>query len=315
LIASTVANSTSSASLSIPPIWSTSFTHQISHSHFPEGHFYPRMFNAFRTLFQDDDFSALFPKVGQPAESPFRLMLVLVLQFLGNLSDRQATEAVRTRIDWKYSLYLPLMDIGFYISLLSEFRTRLLQGETMRLALNTLAVTVPEWLRNWIPLTETCDDDAPRLITHVEMTPSTTAYSDMTIEIHTELQAKGVLPKEHIVDLGYIDAKILVISQEELWNDVVGLSKGDYRWQARAGDGFAAENFSVDWQLPQAVCPAGKKSISWTPTVDGHKQEVIKIKFSQKDCIPCPLRPKRTHAQLRPRRTITLRPQPQHEAL
>jgi transposase len=44
------------------------------------------------------------------------------------LSDRQAADAVRERIDWKYALSLELSDPGFDFSLLSEFRTRLLAG-------------------------------------------------------------------------------------------------------------------------------------------------------------------------------------------
>jgi transposase len=104
-------------------------TAEVIHAIFPEGNLYIQMYDAFGTLFQDDDFSTLFPQDGQPAESPFRLMLVLILQFLENLSDRQAADAVRTRIDWKYLLCLRLTDPGFHYSILSEFRTRLLKGE------------------------------------------------------------------------------------------------------------------------------------------------------------------------------------------
>jgi hypothetical protein len=43
-----------------------------------------------------------------------------------DLTDRQAAEAVRTRLDWKYLLGLPLSDPGFDASLLTEFRQRLL---------------------------------------------------------------------------------------------------------------------------------------------------------------------------------------------
>jgi transposase len=54
------------------------------------------------TLYRDEDFSALFPPCGQAALSPWLLALVTILQFRENLSDRQAAEAVRARIDWKY---------------------------------------------------------------------------------------------------------------------------------------------------------------------------------------------------------------------
>ena len=71
---------------------------------------------------------AAFPKGGQPGLPPWRLALVTILQFRENLSDRQAAEAVRARIDWKYLLGLELTDAGFDFSVLSEFRTRLLRG-------------------------------------------------------------------------------------------------------------------------------------------------------------------------------------------
>lgn len=80
------------------------------------------------TIFQDELFQDLFPRRGQPAETPWRLALVTVLQFVEGLSDRQAAEAVRTRIDWKYALRLELEDLGFNFSVLCEFRSRLLQG-------------------------------------------------------------------------------------------------------------------------------------------------------------------------------------------
>src|SRR5215472_3373669 len=79
-------------------------------------------------VFQDELFASCFPRRGQPAEAPWRLALVTVLQFVEGLSDRQAAEAVRTRIDWKYALRLDLEDLGFDFSVLCEFRSRLLQG-------------------------------------------------------------------------------------------------------------------------------------------------------------------------------------------
>jgi transposase len=161
---------------------------------FPNGNLYMQWYETFGTLFEDQDFAALFSAEGQPALSPMRLCLVLLLQFAEGLSDRQAAEAVRTRIDWKYLLCLELTDTGFHYSVLSEFRGRLvtngaeaqifnrvlelcrakglikkrglqrsdstevlaairtlnrleLVGETLRAALNALAVAAPEWTR------------------------------------------------------------------------------------------------------------------------------------------------------------------------
>src|SRR5258708_38010773 len=78
------------------------------------------------SMYQDADFADLFPRRGRAAEAPWRLALVTVLQALENLSDRQAAEMVRGRLDWKYALSLPLDDQGFDASILVDFRQRLL---------------------------------------------------------------------------------------------------------------------------------------------------------------------------------------------
>ena len=80
-------------------------------------------------MFDDAAFSDLYPALGQPAYAPWRLALVTLMQFREALSDRQAAEAVRARIDWKYLLALDLADPGFDHSVLCEFRTRLLEHE------------------------------------------------------------------------------------------------------------------------------------------------------------------------------------------
>ncbi len=54
--------------------------------------------------------------------------MVTVLQFTENLTVRQAADAVRGRLDWKYCLGLALEDEGFDFSVLSEFRARLVAG-------------------------------------------------------------------------------------------------------------------------------------------------------------------------------------------
>jgi transposase len=84
------------------------------------------MYDELGMLFQDRDFTDLFPIQGQPAEAPARRALVTILQFMEGLTDRQAAEAVRTRIDWKYLLCLELTDRGFHHTVLSEFRAHLL---------------------------------------------------------------------------------------------------------------------------------------------------------------------------------------------
>src|SRR6266542_519134 len=80
----------------------------------------------------------------QPAESPVRVALATILQFAEGLSDRQAADAVRSRIDWKYLLCLELTDPGFDHTVLSEFRTRLLDGEAELLLFDTLLTQIRE---------------------------------------------------------------------------------------------------------------------------------------------------------------------------
>src|SRR2546428_3013111 len=113
-------------------------TARIAHAAFPKGHPYLTFRDALGTIFQDEDFAALFPAWGQPGLPPWRLALVTIMQLRENLADRQAAEAVRARIDWKYLLSLELTDPGFDFSVLSEFRDRLLAGSAEELLLDTL---------------------------------------------------------------------------------------------------------------------------------------------------------------------------------
>jgi transposase len=103
-------------------------TFNTAHAAFPKGNPCMTLRDHLGTVFSDEQFADLFPKDGQPALAPWKLALVTVLQFGENLSDRQAAESVRARIDWKYLLGLELTDPGFDFSVLSEFRSRLIDG-------------------------------------------------------------------------------------------------------------------------------------------------------------------------------------------
>ena len=173
-------------------------TLRVAKAVFAKGNPYVTLHDELGPIFEDADFTELFSKVGQSALPPWRLALVTIMQFRENLSDRQAAEAVRSRIDWKYLLRLELTDTGFNYSVLSEFRDRLIAGnvehmlldkllarceelglvkaggkqrtdstrvlgairslnrlevvgETLRAALNDLAVLAPEWLQQIVP--------------------------------------------------------------------------------------------------------------------------------------------------------------------
>jgi transposase len=449
-------------------------TARVAHAAFPDGHPSLSLRDEFGAFFQDEQFATLFSHRGQSAEAPWRLALVTILQYAEGLSDRQAADAVRRCIDWKYLLALELTDPGFDFSVLCEFRGRLLEGsqelllfetllehfhrkkllkargrqrtdsthilaavralnrlegagETLRHALNCLAVAAPEWLRRMSPpewaerygrrfdderlpegekerqalaqtigadgyrlleavyaasapawlrelpavqllrqvwvqqfyreegglrfrtekeippaaqfigspydpearyskkestswvgykvhLTETCDPDLPLLITDVQTTPATTADGDVTPRIHAALKERELLPATHLVDTGFLDAGLLVSSREDYQIDLLGPTRPDYRWQARAGQGFAASNFTIHWEERYAVCPEGKQSAKWHEVQDRWGNPVIKIGFASRDCRRCPSRERCTRSVV-PRRTVTVRPEKQHDAL
>ena len=100
-------------------------TAEIARASFPKGNRYMKMRDEMGSIYDDELFADLYPQRGQPAAAPWQLALVTVMQFAENLTDRQAADAVRGRIDWKYALGLEMTDAGFNFSVLSEFRDRL----------------------------------------------------------------------------------------------------------------------------------------------------------------------------------------------
>jgi len=92
---------------------------------FPKGNLYIHFRDTLGVIYQDELFEDLFPDRGQPAYAPWRLALVTVFQWMENLTDRQAADAVRSRLDWKSALSLELADPGFHHTVLREFCTRL----------------------------------------------------------------------------------------------------------------------------------------------------------------------------------------------
>jgi len=113
-------------------------TAKIAHAIYLKGNLCITMADTLSEFLSDQDFSAIFPTQGQPAESPWRLALVTILQYLEGLTDRQTADSVRSRIDWKYLLRLELTDVGFHHTVLSEFRTRLVTEEAERLIFEKL---------------------------------------------------------------------------------------------------------------------------------------------------------------------------------
>lgn len=453
-------------------------TARVARAACPKGTLAMRLRDALGEVYQDEQFAALYPVEGQPAYAPWRLAVVTVLQYTENLTDRQAANAVRERLDWKYSLGLELTDPGFDFSLLSEFRTRLVDegaesllldrllevcqqrgwlkaggkqrtdsthvlarvrslsnlecvGETLRAALDDLATLAPDWLvrqitSDWLEryshrvenyrlpkaesqrtalaqqmgadglhllqaleqpdapaelkeaasvqvlrqvwqqyyelaggkakwragpqasegegivrspydpeartgkkrettwfgfkvhLTETCaletTEEAqagamPQLIVDVQTTVANVQDVEMTAVIQEDLAQHHLLPEEQIVDTGYVDAELLVSSQQTYGIRLVGPVLSDNSWQSKAGKGFDLAHFPLDWQAQQATCPQGHTSQSFRRS--GERIEVV---FAQETCAACPVRSDCTKS-LTTGRVLHVRPQAAHEAL
>ena len=107
-------------------------TARVARSAFKKGNVYMFRRDELELSYHDSDFIDLYSYTGQPAKSPAFLALVSVMQFGEGLTDKQAAQAVATRIDWKYALGLKLTDTAFDPSVLSEFRKRLIDGQRER---------------------------------------------------------------------------------------------------------------------------------------------------------------------------------------
>jgi transposase len=451
-------------------------TARVARAAFPKGNPWLQLRDHLGVIYQDEAFCSLFATLGQHAIAPWRLTLVTLLQFAEGLSDRQAVDAVRSRLDWKYLLALPLDDSGFDASVLCEFRERLLRGDaeslllerllevchqqkwlkqrgrqrtdathvvsaarlltrlelvtaTLQQALNVLATANPEWVLkhcplewgerygerrsefrlpqsdlartewaeqvgtdghllldllwccespNWlhqipaietlrriwvqqfcstnnkwrwrqgdkdglppaaiqlrspvdtqarysekrgegwlgykVHITETCDENMPRLIIQVTTTVATTPDAAALPEIEAGLAANRHLPEEHLVDAGYISAQNLLSSRREHQIKLCGPPLEDTAWQARAREGFASSDFHIDWNKQEAICPAGHSSQSWRETTNKRGLDEIKIKFSRTDCRCCTMLEQCTRTAEK-RRSLTIHPEAEYKAL
>ena len=140
-------------------------TARIARAACPKGTLAMRLRDALAGLYQDEQFAALYPVEGQPAYAPWRLAVVTVLQYTENLTDRQAANAVRERIDWKYSLGLELSDPGFDFSVLSEFRRRLVDEGAETLVLDRLLEVCQQ--RGWLKAGGTQRTDSTHVLARV----------------------------------------------------------------------------------------------------------------------------------------------------
>lgn len=168
-----------------------------------------------------------------------------------------------------------------------------------------------EWEGAKVHLTETCDPDLPHLITDVQTTPPSTADCTMLDTIQADLEVRQVPPGSQFVDAGYVDAGRLVASRETHGIDLVGPLEADTSWQARTEGGLPSSAFTIEWEARTVRCPQGKTSSTWRAMTDTRSNPAIQVHFRRTDCQACPVRERCTRAD---RRSLTLLPQPHHEA-
>lgn len=123
-------------SLPLPQV--PALTARVAKAAFPKGNLAMRIRDVLGEVYADTRFASAFAVSGRVGVSPGQLMMVMVLQYTENLTDRQAADAARDRMSWKYALGLALDDPGFDASVLCEFRTRLVAHDATGLALDLL---------------------------------------------------------------------------------------------------------------------------------------------------------------------------------
>ncbi|MFF5207075.1 IS1182 family transposase [Streptosporangium sp. NPDC000396] len=154
------------------------------------------------------------------------------------------------------------------------------------------------WTGYCVHLTETCDADAPRLITDVATTSAAAGNDGQALGgIHTRLRQRGLVPAEQLADSGYISAASIVTARREHDIDLVGPARPATRKRGH-GDMFTHDDFVIDDHRQQATCPAGHTSVSWSATHASHstRTPLIQIRFAAQTCRACPLQPRCTIA-------------------
>ena len=169
------------------------------------------------------------------------------------------------------------------------------------------------WNGYKVHLTETCEPDAPHLITHVLTTAAPVADMDTIGAIHSDLVERGLAPEVHLADAGYIDAENIVTAQQKHGIELLGPVKSATGWQATAENGFTLEDFTIDWDNQRVTCPNGRTTTQWNA---GHSQRgipVVKVRFPVSACRPCPVRELCTRSA--EGRRLTVRYQVDHQTL
>ena len=119
------------------------------------------------------------------------------------------------------------------------------------------------WAGYKVHLTETCEPDDPHLITNVTTTNAAIADITMTTTIHSGLAERGLLPDEHLVDAGYVDAEQIIQAKEDHNIELVGPVARDTTRQKATDGAYDNTHFHIDWNAKSVTCPDGKTSAYW----------------------------------------------------
>src|SRR4029450_12258724 len=170
------------------------------------------------------------------------------------------------------------------------------------------------WTGYMVHGSETCEPNAPHLLTHVHTTPATVHEVQCTTPIQQALIEKDVPPREHLVDAAYISSELLVSSREE--QDIIlrGPTRPSQGWQTQVEGAYGPEQFVVDGDQQQVRCPQGHLSTAWWEHGGGQGSRPIIVQFATQTCAPCPVRAACTRAKHRGRR-LGLPPRAEAEAV
>jgi transposase len=162
-------------------------------------------------------------------------------------------------------------------------------------------------------LTETCDAEQPRLITHVATTIASTNDSTVTERIQDELASQGRVPEQQLVDGGYVSLDVLIHSDQK-GIELIGPIAKNQSWQANSDGAYDHTQFQIDWQTMQATCPAGKVSAVCSKGRTRAGDRNYHFHFDLRDCANCGARSRCTRAKKAGRQLCVL-PQEKYERL
>jgi transposase len=164
------------------------------------------------------------------------------------------------------------------------------------------------WTGYKVHFTETCEDGEPHFIVAVVSTDATTADGSVIEELHEDEAARELLPHQHLVDTGYVDADVLAGSQMRYQVDLIGPVIPDTSWASKAADRFEHSDFLIDWQAKRVVCPAGQTSRDWGHIPDRHGKASLRVRFPLPVCRACSLHDRCTQTAAK---VLILRPDEQ----